>query len=189
MIFDLFLTKMAEDFICKNFFPTFILYKKINNSMRYLLLSLSAVLFFGLGSCNDKESVKTIRSMSASVKRNSADSSVTWNADAALVKAEIPFARSVRFIGSQYKTNPTSMDMFINNYRGIGTYNIYQGSALQTDSNSVSFTYLSRKFTSIKGTVNILEDNAEFYIGRFEFTASSLDDTLTVKNGSFTINK
>lgn len=157
--------------------------------MRNLLLSLSAVLFIGFVACNSKESEKTTRSMSATIKRNSADSPTTWNADAAKVEARIPFKGSVRFLGSQYKTNPTSMDMFVNNYKGIGIYPLYQGSAVQTDSNSVKLTYIGRDFNSIKGTLEIIEDNAEYYIGRFSFTGSSLNDTITVTNGSFTIGK
>jgi hypothetical protein len=132
--------------------------------MRNLLLSISAVLFLSIVACNSKESDKTVRSMSASIKRNSA---VTWNADAAKVEARIPFKGSVRFLGSQYKTNPTSMDMFVNNYKGKGVYPLYQGSAVQTDSNSVKLTYIGRDFASIKGSLEIIEDNAEYYIGRF----------------------
>jgi hypothetical protein len=157
--------------------------------MRKIILSLSAVLFVGFVACNDKESEKTTRSMSASIKRNSADSPVVWNADAGKVEARIPFKGSVRFLGSQYKTNPTSMDMFVNNYKGKGIYPLYQGSAQQTDSNSVNLTYIGRDFASIKGSVEILEDNAEYYIGRFTFTGSNLNDTITVTNGSFTIAK
>lgn len=158
--------------------------------MRNLLLSLSAVVLFTLVSCNGKkETETTIRSMSSVIKRNSADSSYTWSASAGLVKAEIPFARSVRFYGSEYATNPTITNIFINNYKGVGTYPIYQGSAKQTDSNSISVTYLSREFTSIKGTVEILRDDKELYIGRYNFTGSNLNDTITVTFGSFTINK
>lgn len=157
--------------------------------MRNVILSLSAVLFIGFVACKPGESEKTVRSMSASIKRNSADSPVTWNADAAKVYAEIPFSGSVRFLGSQYKTNPTSLNMFVNSYKGKGTYPLYQGSAVQTDSNSVKLTYLGREFNSIKGSVEIIEDNAEYYIGRFNFTGSNLNDTITVTNGSFTIGK
>lgn len=175
------------------FLKTFLLHLtsvKINNSMRNVLLSLSAVFFIGLVACNNKgESDTTVRSMSASIKRNSADSPVTWNADAAKVEARIPFKGSVRFLGSQYKSNPTSMDMFVNNYKGKGVYPLYQGSAVQTDSNSVKLTYIGRDFASIKGSLEIIEDNAEYYIGRFTFTGSNLDDTITVTNGSFTIAK
>lgn len=157
--------------------------------MRNVILSLSAVLFIGFVACNDKESEKTVRSMSATIKRNSADSGQAWNADAAKVYAQIPFKGSVRFLGSQYKTSPTSLDMFVNNYNGKGTYKLYQGSAVQTDSNSVKLTYLGRDFASIKGSLEIIEDNAEFYIGRFSFIGSNLNDTITVSNGSFTIAK
>jgi hypothetical protein len=79
--------------------------------------------------------------------------------------------------------------MFVNSYKGKGTYTLYQGSAVQTDSNSVKLTYLGREFNSIKGSVEIIEDNAEYYIGRFNFTGSNLNDTITVTNGSFTIGK
>jgi hypothetical protein len=157
--------------------------------MRNVILSLSAVVFLSVVACNSKDSEKTVRSMSATIKRNSADSPVTWNADAAKVEAKIPFKGSVRFLGSQYKSNPTSMDMFVNNYKGKGIYKLYQGSAVQTDSNSVKLTYIGRDFASITGSVEIIEDNAEYYIGRFEFIGSNLDDTITIKNGSFTIAK
>lgn len=158
--------------------------------MRYLFLSLSAVLLFGLGSCkNDKESEKTIRSMSAVIRRNSADTGYTWSAAAALVTANSPYARAVEFKGSEYGTNPTSLTMFVNNYRGAGSYNIYQGSAKQTDSNSVSLKYLGREYTSIKGSLQILRDDAELYIGRFDLIAANLNDTITINYGSFTVNK
>lgn len=157
--------------------------------MRYLLLSLSAVLCFGWMSCKNNDNEKTIRQMSATIKRNSADLPYTWNASSNLVKAEIPFARSVRFTGSEYSTNPTTMNIFVNNYRGVGVYPIYQGSAQQTDSNSVKLTYMSREFTSITGSLEILRDDAELYIGRFSFTGSNLNDTITVTNGNFTVNK
>jgi hypothetical protein len=157
--------------------------------MRNVILSLSAVVFLSVVACNSKDSEKTVRSMSATIKRNSADSPVTWNADAAKVEAKIPFKGSVRFLGSQYISNPTSMDMFVNNYKGKGIYKLYQGSAVQTDSNSVKLTYIGRDFASITGSVEIIEDNAEYYIGRFEFIGSNLDDTITIKNGSFTIAK
>lgn len=159
--------------------------------MRNLLLSLSALAFLSIVSCqkNANESELTVRSMSATIQRNSADSPITWNADAGKVYAQTPFRGSVRFLGSEYKTNPTSMDMFINNYKGKGTYTIYQGSAKQTDSNSVVLTYLGREFTSISGALDVIEDNAEYYIGRFTFTGSNLNDTITVRQGSFTIRK
>lgn len=157
--------------------------------MRNVILSLSAVVFLSVVACNSKDSEKTVRSMSATIKRNSADSPVTWNADAAKVESKIPFKGSVRFLGSEYKTNPTSLDMFVNNYKGKGIYQLYQGSAVQTDSNSVKLTYIGRDFASIKGSLEIIEDNAEYYIGRFEFIGSNLNDTITIKNGSFTIAK
>lgn len=159
--------------------------------MRKIILSLSAVVLVSLVACKnkDKESNMTSRSMSATIKRNSADSPVTWNADAAKVYAEIPFRGSVRFLGSEYKTNPTSLNMFVNNYKGKGSYNLYQGSAKQTDSNSVVLTYLGRDFTSISGKLDVIEDNAEYYIGRFSFIGSNLNDTITVNYGSFTIAK
>ncbi|MFA6151723.1 MAG: hypothetical protein WC716_10420 [Chitinophagaceae bacterium] len=157
--------------------------------MRYLLLSLSAMLFFGLVSCkkNDPELVQ--RQMSATIKRGSADSGVTWNANPNLVKAEIPFNRSVRFTGSEYGANPTKVNIFINNYKGVGVYTLYQGSAQQTDSNSAVVTFTSRDFQSIKGYVQILRDDKEIYIGRYQILGSSLADTLMVDYGSFTINK
>lgn len=158
--------------------------------MRNIILSLSSLVLIGLVSCKKESATNyTDRSMSAVIKRNSADSPTTWNGAASKVYAEIPFRNSVRFLGSEYKTNPTSLDMFINNYKGKGTYNIYQGSALQTDSNSVKLTYLGREFTSISGKLNIIEDNAEYYIGRFEFIGNNLNDTITVSLGSFTIRK
>lgn len=157
--------------------------------MRYLLLSLSAMLFFGLVSCTKTDTSLTQRQMSATIKRNSADSGITWNANPNLVTAKIPFARSVRFEGSEYGTNPTHLNIFINNYSGVGTYPLYQGSAQQTDSNSAVVTYLSRDFHTIKGSVQVLRDDKEIYIGRYQFTAINLNDTITVNYGSFTINK
>lgn len=157
--------------------------------MRYLLLSLSAVFFFGLISCKKNETALTQRQMSATIRRSSADSGITWNANPNLVKAEIPFNRSVRFTGTEYGVNPTKLDIFINNYKGVGTYPLYQGSAQQTDSNSAVLTYISRNFQSITGYVQILRDDKELYIGRYRIISSSLNDTLTVDYGSFTINK
>lgn len=174
------------------FLKTFLLHLasvKINNSMRNLLLSLSAVLFLSIVACKPNDSEKTVRSMSASVQRTSADSPFTWNAAAALVVSEIPFNNSVRFKGSEYIKNPTSMNMFINNYKGKGIYKLYQGSAQQTDSNSVKLTYAGREYSSIQGTVNVLEDNAEYYIARFSFTGKNLNDTIIVNHGAFTIAK
>ena len=158
--------------------------------MRYLFLSLSAVFCLGIISCKKNETTSlTQRQMSATVKRNSADSGFTWNADPNLVKAEIPFNRSVKFIGSEYATNPTSLTIFINNYKGVGTYPLYQGSAQQTDSNSAVLTYASRDYNSITGSVQILRDDNEIYIGRYSIKGSSLNDTIMVEYGSFTINK
>lgn len=157
--------------------------------MRYVLLSLSAILCLGWMSCKNNDNQKTTREMSAVIKRNSADSGFTWNADAGLVQSEIPFARSVRFKGSQYQTNPTSVNIFVNNYRGEGTYKIYQGSAKQTDSNSAVVTYQGREFTSIAGTIEVIQDNGTTYIGRYSFTAKNLNDTMTIKSGSFNIDK
>ncbi|HTN17509.1 MAG TPA: hypothetical protein VL092_07515, partial [Chitinophagaceae bacterium] len=113
--------------------------------------------------------------MSAVIRRNSADTGYTWSAAAALVTANSPYARAVEFKGSEYGTNPTSLTMFVNNYRGAGSYNIYQGSAKQTDSNSVSLKYLGREYTSIKGSLQILRDDAELYIGRFDLIAANLN--------------
>ncbi|GAA4452407.1 hypothetical protein [Rurimicrobium arvi] len=140
-------------------------------------------------SCKNNDNQKTTREMSAVIKRNSADSGFAWNAAAGLVSSEIPFARSVRFKGSEYVSSPTTVNLFINNYKGVGTYKIYQGSALQTDSNSVVVTYAGRNYSSIAGSVEVIQDNGSSYIGRFEFTAKNLNDTLTVKNGSFNIDK
>jgi hypothetical protein len=157
--------------------------------MRNVLLSLSAVLFLGLVSCSHNTTDKTTRQMSATIKRNSADSGITWNANANLVKGEIPFNGSVRFIGSEYATNPTSVKIFINNYKGVGTYPLYQGSAQQTDSNSALITYISRDFHSLSGSLEVIRDDKETYIGRFSFIGTNLNDTITIKNGSFTITK
>lgn len=159
--------------------------------MRKLILSLSAVALVAFSACKKEtsDSDYTSKSMSATYQRSSADSPTTWNAAPGKIYAEIPFRNSVRFLGSEYKTNPTSLNMFINNYKGKGTYPLYQGSAQQTDSNSVKITVAGRDYTSITGVLHILDDNAEYYIGRFEFTGSNLNDTLMVKYGSFTIAK
>lgn len=160
--------------------------------MRYLLLSLSAIVCISIFSCKKSDSTLTQRQMSATIKRSSADSGVTWNASPNLVTAEIPFARSVRFRGSEYTGQnglPTSLNIFINNYRGVGTYPLYQGSALQTDSNSAVLNYTSRDFQSLSGYVQILRDDKELYIGRYSILGSSLNDTIMVEYGSFTINK
>lgn len=158
--------------------------------MRYLVLSLSTFVFFGLGSCKKPEAEQTQRSMSAVITRASDVSSpFAWNAAPQSTYSEIPFARSVRFIGKDYGTNPTNLNIFINNYRGVGVYPIYQGSAKQTDSNSAVLTYTSRDFTSITGNVEIIRDDKELYIGRFSFSAVHLGDTIFIDKGSFTIEK
>jgi hypothetical protein len=157
--------------------------------MRYLLLSLSAILCFGLVSCSKNDSTLTQRQMSATIKRNSADTGFTWNANPNLVTAKIPFNHSVRFEGSEYGLNPTHLNIFINNYNGVGTYKLYQGSAQQTDSNSAVLTYTARDFHSVTGYVQILRDDKELYIGRYQLVGINLNDTITLDYGSFTINK
>ncbi|MDI9319748.1 MAG: hypothetical protein QM530_04655 [Phycisphaerales bacterium] len=157
--------------------------------MRYLFLSLSAMVCFGLVSCTKYDTSLTQRQMFATIKRNSADSGITWNANPNLVTAKIPFARSVRFEGSEFGTNPTHVNIFINNYTGVGIYPLFQGSAQQTDSNSAIVTYISRDFHTIKGSVQVLLDDKDLYIGIYQFTAVNLNDTITINYGAFTINK
>jgi hypothetical protein len=158
--------------------------------MRKIFLSLSILASVALVSCgNSGESKKVSSEMSARIQRTTADTAMTWSAHPALVKAEIPYARSVRFSGTEYGNTPNSLAIFINNYKGEGVYPIYQGSANQTDSNSAYVTFVGRKYTSIKGELEVIRDNAEMYMGRYSFSGLSMNDTIIVSQGTFSISK
>lgn len=156
--------------------------------MRYIYLTLSTILSISLFSCNHGSSDVSVQEMSATIKRNSADSAEVWSASPQLVKSYIPFSGSVLFDGSDYATQNTDLKIFIHNYNGIGSYPLYHGVTNQSDSNYAILTYKARTFHTISGTLNMLRSDAGIYIATYSFIASDLNDTLTVTNGHFTIN-
>jgi hypothetical protein len=158
--------------------------------MRYLFLSLSAVLCIGLFSCGKGESGSRIREMSARIKRASSDTGGVWIAEPDLVKYSNPFTGSILFTGSDYATLNTNLNIFIRDFDAQQgkSYPLYQGTAQQTDSNYARLTFQGREFHTISGEIDVLR-NDDVYIANFSFVARSLDDTIRVTNGHLTMTK
>jgi len=159
--------------------------------MRYFLLTLSAVFCVSLYSCSSgSSSSSAVKEMSAKIKRNSSsDSAMVWKANPNLVYSTVPFSGAIKFNGSDYQTLNTNLVLYVHGFSGEGSYNLYQGSAQQTDSNYAMLTYQSREFHTISGKLDVIRADNSVYIGNFSFIASSNSDTLTVTDGHFTITR
>jgi len=158
--------------------------------MRYLLLSLSAVVCFGMFSCSKGDSTPSVHEMSARIKRASSDTGSVWVAEPSLVTYSIPYSQTIRFYGTDYATLNTNLAIFIRNYddKQGKSYPLYQGSAQQTDSNYAMLTYQGREFHTISGHFDVLR-NDNLYVADFEFIARNLDDTIRVTNGHLNITR
>jgi hypothetical protein len=159
--------------------------------MRYFLLTLSAVFCVSLYSCSSgSKASSSVKEMSAKIKRNSSsDSAMVWKANPNLVYSSVPFKGAIKFNGSDYQTLNTNLTLYIHDFNGTGTYNLYQGTAQQTDSNYAMLTYQSREYHTIKGKLDMIRSDNSVYIANFTFIARSNDDTITVTDGHFTVTQ